>query len=78
MFHWFTELGFPMYNSAFANTRVDWKETPEAHVFKSDLPGFKKEEVKMEIEEDKVLQISGERTMEKEDKNNVNSIEISD
>ncbi|XVF46625.1 hypothetical protein PTKIN_Ptkin03bG0043000 [Pterospermum kingtungense] len=53
-------------NSAFINTRVDWKETPEAHVFKADL---KKEEVKVEIEDDRVLQISGERNVEKEDKN---------
>ncbi|KAL5054483.1 hypothetical protein RYX36_035165, partial [Vicia faba] len=60
---------FPDNNSAFVSTRVDWKETPEAHVFKADLPGMKKEEVKVEIEDDSVLQISGERNIEKEDKN---------
>ncbi|CAK9135705.1 unnamed protein product [Ilex paraguariensis] len=50
--------------SAFANTRIDWKETPEA-----DLPGLKKEEVKVEVEEGRVLQISGERNKELEEKN---------
>ncbi|KAJ4718533.1 Class I heat shock protein [Melia azedarach] len=60
---------FPQETSAIVNTRVDWKETPEAHVFKAELPGLKKEEVKVEIEDDRVLQISGQRNIEKEDKN---------
>ncbi|MFQ6619602.1 hypothetical protein Gotur_001372 [Gossypium turneri] len=55
--------------SAIANARVDWKETPEAYVFKADLPGLKKEEVKVEVEEGRVLQISGERSKEQEEKN---------
>ena len=54
---------------AFAGARIDWKETPEAHVFKADLPGVKKEEVKVEVEDGNVLVISGERSKEKEDKN---------
>ncbi|KAL7201614.1 hypothetical protein ACSBR1_033333 [Camellia fascicularis] len=57
---------FSQENSAIANARVDWKETPEAHLFKADLPGMKKEEVKVEIEDDRVLQISGERNVEEE------------
>ena len=31
------------------NTPTDWKETPEAHVFISDLPWLKKEEVKVRL-----------------------------
>ncbi|GJU45012.1 17.3 kDa class I heat shock protein [Tanacetum coccineum] len=61
--------GLSNETSALVNARVDWKETPEAHVFKADLPGIKKEEVKVEVEDGRVLQITGERNVEKEDKN---------
>ncbi|KAJ6975567.1 hypothetical protein NC653_031414 [Populus alba x Populus x berolinensis] len=43
-----------------------WKETSEAHVFNADL---KKEQVRVEIKDGRVLQISWERNVEKEDKN---------
>ncbi|KAL2551471.1 17.6 kDa class I heat shock protein 3 [Forsythia ovata] len=55
--------------SQFAATRIDWKETPKGHVFKADLPGLKKEEVKVEVEEGNILQINGERSRDKEEKN---------
>ena len=38
-------------------------------MFKADLLGLKKEEVKVEVRDDKVVRISGERKIKKEDKN---------
>ncbi|KAJ1690359.1 hypothetical protein LUZ63_014514 [Rhynchospora breviuscula] len=58
----------PIATSAFATANLDWKETPNAHVFITDLPGVKTDEVKIEVEEEKVLKISGQRSKEAEEK----------
>ncbi|KAM1660862.1 hypothetical protein COP2_003868 [Malus domestica] len=55
--------------TAITNTCIDWNETPKAHIFKADLQGIKKEEVKVEVKDGNVLQISGERSREQEEKN---------
>jgi HSP20 family protein len=49
---------------AMATTAVDVKETPTAYNFVADLPGLKREEVKVQLEEGNVLAISGQRTRE--------------
>ena len=44
-----SESQFAKETSALVDTRVDWKETPEAHVFKADLLGLNKEEVRLKL-----------------------------
>ncbi|XP_022145521.1 16.9 kDa class I heat shock protein 3-like [Momordica charantia] len=57
--------------SSAANAPIDWKETADAHVFRIELPGVKKHEVKVEVEENGVLCISGEIRAEKEEKSDM-------
>ncbi|XP_030523792.1 17.3 kDa class I heat shock protein-like [Rhodamnia argentea] len=55
------------YNtSSDPQAQVDWKETPNEHVFHVDLPGFSKEDVKLHLVDGRAVQISGERKEEDE------------
>jgi HSP20 family protein len=51
-------------SNAMSGTAVDVKETPQDFKFVADLPGLKKEQVKVQVEPGNVLSISGERTRE--------------
>ncbi|XP_068644862.1 18.1 kDa class I heat shock protein-like [Aristolochia californica] len=77
--------GFPFSNTPAAprlnlvskinrvsSNKIDWKETPEAHIIEAHLPGYRLEDLKVEIEEGKVLQVSGQRCEdEAEDKHSL-------
>ncbi|KAK4706441.1 hypothetical protein R3W88_022946 [Solanum pinnatisectum] len=51
---------------AMAATPVDVKEYPNSYVFVVDMPGLKSGDIKVQVEEDNVLLISGERKREEE------------
>ncbi|KAF3447341.1 hypothetical protein FNV43_RR12527 [Rhamnella rubrinervis] len=54
--------------TAIASVNVDWRESDTAHVFRADLPGVKKEHLKVQVEDGNILEISGERSKEQEEK----------
>ncbi|KAK1302205.1 16.0 kDa heat shock protein, peroxisomal [Acorus calamus] len=41
---------------------TDWVETPSAHIFKFNVPGFGKDGIKVQLNEGNVLNIKGEAT----------------
>ncbi|XP_043706426.1 17.9 kDa class II heat shock protein-like [Telopea speciosissima] len=51
---------------AMASTAADIKEYPNSYVFIIDMPGLKSGDIKVQVEDDNVLLISGERKPEEE------------
>ncbi|CAI0439008.1 unnamed protein product [Linum tenue] len=53
---------------AMAATPADVKEYPNSYAFVIDMPGLKSGDIKVQVEDDNVLIISGERKREEEEK----------
>ncbi|KAH9322432.1 hypothetical protein KI387_017071, partial [Taxus chinensis] len=51
---------------AMASTPVDIKDYPNSYVFIIDMPGLKSDDIKVQVEDENVLTISGERKREEE------------
>ncbi|XP_071916939.1 17.1 kDa class II heat shock protein-like [Coffea arabica] len=52
---------------AMARTPADIKEYPDSYALVVDMPGIKANEIKVQVEDDNVLVVSGERKREKEE-----------
>ncbi|KAH7281022.1 hypothetical protein KP509_36G025900 [Ceratopteris richardii] len=52
--------------SSVTRTQVDWKETSDEHIIKANLPGLTRDDVKVQVEDGRILQISGEMKAEAE------------
>uniref|UniRef100_J3KX35 SHSP domain-containing protein n=2 Tax=Oryza brachyantha TaxID=4533 RepID=J3KX35_ORYBR len=57
-----------------AATPADVKDVPGAYVFVVDMPGLRSSDIKVQVEEDRVLLISGER--QREEKEDVNYLRM--
>ncbi|KAK2447808.1 17.5 kDa class I heat shock protein [Trifolium repens] len=61
-----SNLLFP-YNITLQNY-VHWTETPQSHIFSADIPGVRKEELRVEVEDSKYLIIRTEESTESDRK----------
>ncbi|XP_022759961.1 15.7 kDa heat shock protein, peroxisomal [Durio zibethinus] len=43
---------------------MDWLESPTAHIFKINVPGYNKEDIKVQIEDGNIMHIKGEGVKE--------------
>ncbi|XP_057983537.1 18.1 kDa class I heat shock protein-like [Malania oleifera] len=65
-----TSQAFPGEITAFVNARIDWEKKPETHVVRVHIPNLQKREVKVRVLEGRIVEIRGERRLEKEEKVN--------
>ncbi|XP_054784581.1 18.1 kDa class I heat shock protein-like [Prosopis cineraria] len=59
----------PELRTALTSSHIEWKDNPEAHVYKVHLPGLRPGEVKVEVEEEeRVVVITGEKKVAREER----------
>ncbi|XAR65631.1 hypothetical protein NMG60_11009804 [Bertholletia excelsa] len=64
-FSWPPMLNPPFFPYHFIpENYVHWTETPESHIYSADLPGVRKEEIKVEVEDSRYLIIRTEATLD--------------
>jgi len=61
---------------AMASTPVDVKEYPNSYVFIVDMPGLKSNDIKVQVEDDNVLNIGGERKRNEKEEGEVKYIRM--
>ncbi|KAI5648092.1 hypothetical protein M9H77_34097 [Catharanthus roseus] len=57
-FFWSPTTVYPTHPGSTA--LLDWFESPQAHIFKINVPGYNKDEIKVQVEEGNVLVIKAE------------------
>ncbi|XP_048229951.1 15.4 kDa class V heat shock protein [Ricinus communis] len=62
--HYLLAYPSPFSYSLRPENYVHWVQTPESHIYSADLPGVKKEEIKVEVEDSIYLIIRTESTDE--------------
>ncbi|XP_057501064.1 15.7 kDa heat shock protein, peroxisomal [Actinidia eriantha] len=56
----------PIYRTVSGSTALmDWLETPNSHIFKINVPGYTKDDIKVEVEDGNILVIRSEVGKEK-------------
>ncbi|XP_051135418.1 22.0 kDa heat shock protein-like [Andrographis paniculata] len=58
----------PDDTTGLALARADWRETAGEHQISLDVPGMTKDDVTIQVEENRVLSVTGERKKEAEEK----------
>lgn len=56
-----------VHSAPIVNAHIEWKETPEAHVYKAHLPGLNHNDVRVELDDDRVLCIICDKREEKQE-----------
>ncbi|KAL9251044.1 15.7 kDa heat shock protein, peroxisomal-like protein [Drosera capensis] len=53
-------LGHPIYGPQSTTGLMDWLESQNAHILKINVPGYSKEHIKLEVDDENILHIKGE------------------